>query len=120
MEFQDNNIVFTLDAIKLDVPGVGFGVAGSNFDNFIINEFSVLAEFKPDLLTINIDLLGFNSITIAEIEFLSSPDCVFVTAVKEELCKLVSFGRFKWYVLFCKEAYYRVLVPSSSWLVIFV
>ncbi len=120
MEFQDNNIVFTLDAIKLDVPGIGFGVTGSNFDNFIINEFFILGEFEPDLLTIDIDLLGFNSVALAEIEFLSGSDCVLVIAVKDELCKLVSLGRFQRDIFFCEETDHAVVIPSSSWFVIFI
>jgi len=85
VEFQDNNIFFALDVIKFDIPGVGFGVTGSEFDNFIVNEFSILAEFEPGLLTNNIGLFCFNSVAITEIEFLSSPECVLITANLKEI-----------------------------------
>ena len=112
MDFQDNNIVFALNVIKLDIPGVGGRVTVPTSMISSSTYSPSLLNCEPDLLTVNIYLLGFNSIALAEVEFFAGPECVLVIAVKNELGELVSFVRFDWDVLFCKETDNRVLCPS--------
>ena len=87
MDFQDNNIVFALNLVKLEVqvlePESPLMMIWSS------TYCSVLAEFEPDLLTVNIYLLGFKSVALAEVEFFAGLESVLVIAVKNELCELV-------------------------------
>jgi hypothetical protein len=89
MDFQDINIVFALNLVKVKGPGV---IARISCDNLVIYILSVLGEFEPDLLAVNINLFDFESIALAEIEFFSCLEGVLLIAVKNELGKLVNVG----------------------------
>ena len=65
--------------------------------------FSVLVELEPDFLTVNIDLLGFKSVALAEVKGFAGSDSVLVIAVKNELGELVSVVGFQRDVLVCEE-----------------
>jgi len=117
MDLQDSDIVFILDVIKFDVPGA---VTFSNIDDFVIYIFSVLVEFEPDLITVNIDLLGLERVALSEVKGFAGSDSVLVIAVKNKLGEFVSAVGFQWDILVCEETEQAVVVPANAWLFIFV
>ena len=107
MHSHDNYIVFILNVVKVDDPVAGFVV--NNRDDFVINEFAVLGEFKPDFVTVDIDLLGFKGIALTEVEDFAGSQGVLLVIVEDQLGKLVSALGLDWDVSLCKEAEYREL-----------